>query len=285
MKTTTQILRSRASSGRELWLALVAVIFITLIYLLMVAITGKTPAAGELYGHGMGVLGFVLMVMTETLYTIRKHQRNARWGRMADWLQFHIFTGLVGPFLVLLHTSWKFNGVAGVLTLMTVVIVISGFVGRYIYTAVPRTADGVEVESGQLELQIAATESELQRLLAARSGSLPTRPSSSLVAEMDLPVHAAAVGLVFGRGLITLPSRLAWWWSTRRMEPETRARASQLDSLVRRRDQLRRQVASLAAVRRMLAIWHLVHIPIGLALFSLALVHVAAAVYFALLIH
>lgn len=65
---------------------------------------------------------------------------------MSHWLQFHIFTGLVGPYMVLLHTSWKFNGIAGVTTLFTAIIVISGFIGRYIFTRIPRTMDGLEIE-------------------------------------------------------------------------------------------------------------------------------------------
>ena len=97
-----------------------------------------------------------MMLMTEILYSLRKRSRLARWGRMSDWLQFHIFTGLVGPFMVLLHTSWKFNGLAGIVTLGTIFIVVSGFVGRYIYTRIPRTVEGIELESPVGDTQSAA---------------------------------------------------------------------------------------------------------------------------------
>jgi hypothetical protein len=137
-------------SNRELWYATLAVCAITLAYLFVLAWQEAVPRASEFFGHSIGVFGFILMVMTETLYSLRKRSRNARWGRMADWLDFHIFTGIVGPYLVLLHTSWKFNGLAGVLMLLTLVVVASGFIGRYLYTAVPRTADGVEVEAETL---------------------------------------------------------------------------------------------------------------------------------------
>jgi len=90
----------------------------------------------------MVIIGFILMLMTEILYSWRKRSRSARWGKMSNWLRFHIFTGLVGPYMVLLHTSWKFNGLAGIVLLLTVIIVLSGIVGRYIFTAIPRTADG-----------------------------------------------------------------------------------------------------------------------------------------------
>ena len=132
--------------NKELWLALLVGILITALYLLVVFISREIPPASELFGHGMGVIGFILMLMTETLYSLRKRSRSVRWGRMSNWLQFHIFTGLVGPYMVLLHTSWKLNGLAGVTTLFTIVIVISGFIGRYIYTRIPRSLDGLEIE-------------------------------------------------------------------------------------------------------------------------------------------
>jgi hypothetical protein len=132
--------------GRELWWAFFVGILITGAYGAVIFTARKIPAAGELFGHLLGIFGFILMLMTEILYSLRKRTRSASWGRMSSWLQFHIFTGLVGPYMVLLHTSWKFNGIAGVTTLFTLIIVVSGFVGRYIYTRIPRTLDGLEIE-------------------------------------------------------------------------------------------------------------------------------------------
>jgi hypothetical protein len=132
--------------NKELWWAIGVGILITLVYGGVVLYTRVIPEAGELFGHFLGIFGFLLMLMTETLYSLRKRSRSASWGRMSSWLQFHIFTGLVGPYMVLLHTSWKFNGLAGAVTLLTIIIVVSGAVGRYIYTRIPRTMDGLEIE-------------------------------------------------------------------------------------------------------------------------------------------
>lgn len=174
----------------ELWLALLAMILITGIYGLVLYTTREIPPAGELFGHSMGIAGFIFMLMTETLYSLRKRSRSVKWGRMSMWLQVHIFTGLVGPYMVLLHTSWKFNGIAGATTLLTIIIVLSGFVGRYIFTRIPRTMDGMEIE-----------------------GTLSQE--------------------------------------------------------------------ALKQARRMMALWHTVHIPIGMALFISAFVHIGAALYYA----
>ena len=138
----------------ELWLAFAAIAAITVLYLGVVLLS-NIPAASGFFGHSLGIVGFILMLMTEILYSLRKRYLLARWGKMQHWLSFHIFTGLVGPYMVLLHTSWKFNGLAGILMLMTVIIVISGFIGRYFYTAVPRDADGTILEVEQLNLLIA----------------------------------------------------------------------------------------------------------------------------------
>ncbi len=181
---------------KELWLSLLAIAIITAIYVFVVTWYRAIPAAGSLFGHLIGILGFLLMLMTEALYSFRKRSRKARWGSMESWLQFHIFTGLVGPTMVLLHTSWKFNGLAGITTLLTIIIVISGFVGRYIYTRIPRSLNGAEIAG-----------------------------------------------------------------------PEAQE-----------------QAATLARKRRRLSIWHAIHIPIGVALFAAAFIHIGAALYYATLL-
>ncbi|HZD58383.1 MAG TPA: hypothetical protein VE136_16745 [Anaerolineales bacterium] len=268
-------------SNRELWLAFTAILLITIFYLFTVIMLGGVPAASEFFGHSLGILGFVLMLMTETLYTLRKRSRRARWGRMASWLQFHIFTGLVGPYLVLLHTSWKFNGLAGIVMLITGIVVASGFVGRYIYTAIPRTADGIAMEAFELEKQIRAIESELQTGWAGRpdlAPSLAQRLSTSPEFQNNQTL------LILGGPFSEIRQRVQWWFTKQRMHPKTRAQATQLERLVLRRRALHRQVRSVAQARRMLALWHAFHIPIGMALFTAAFIHIGAAIYYATLL-
>jgi len=245
--------------SRELWVSLIAILLITLIYLYVVLTFEAVPPASEIFGHGLGILGFILMLMTETLYSLRKRSRSAKWGRMAQWLEFHIFTGLVGPFMVLLHSSWKFNGLAGLITLLTVLIVASGFVGRYIYTRLPRTVAGAEAEA------------ELIRVEVARLGAFISRqPQQNVLARL---------GNIRGPFRI-LRTRLL----INSLPRETREKAWALFELTEQRRTLQKNLAALSSARRWMAIWHAVHIPIGMALFSLAFVHIVAAVYYATLL-
>jgi hypothetical protein len=219
---------------RELVLALLAVVTITGLYA-GYANAVALPAASGLLGHSLGIIGFVLMLMTETLYSLRKRAMRRPRGSMRAWLQFHIFTGIVGSYLVVLHSAWSFNGLAGWLTLATVAVVVSGFIGRYIYTAVPRTADGAIVEAREMQLQLDATRQEVEQ------------------------AHAGAA-----------TSSGAEW-------RESRAAA-------RRLRELEGQMAALRWARRGLATWHAIHVPLGMALFVMAFVHVGAAVRYATLL-
>lgn len=216
-------------SNREFWLALIAMLLISIMYLLILTARGQIPAASGFFGHMIGVIGFLLMLMTEILYTLRKHSRSAQWGRMSSWLNFHIFTGIVGPYMVLLHTAWAFKGLAGIVTLMTVIVVASGFIGRYIYTSIPRSADGIEAESDAIEQEIEHIRNEIKTLDQSQS--------------------------------------------------------KHLRELLKRQDTLQRQAASLVNARRLLSLWHTVHIPLGMALFSAAFIHIGAALYYATLLH
>jgi hypothetical protein len=268
--------------SRELWAALLAILVISLIYVGIISLTRSIPAAGQFFGHAVGVIGFVLMLLTETAYTLRKRSRSARWGKMSNWLQFHIFSGIVGPFMVLLHTSWKFNGLAGVVMLLTLVIVVSGFIGRYIYTAVPRTVDGVEVEADELERQITTTGKELENWMK-------NQPQATLDLLQTMiartTVSQTGMSLVFTRVWINWGLQRRWQNEKSRMDRVSRVQAQYLETLLQRKIDLQRQVASLGMARQMLAVWHTIHIPIGMALFTAAFLHVIGALYYSTFIH
>ena len=266
------------SSNRELWLAFLAMGLLAALYLSVTIFWQHIPAASEFIGHSLGIIGFLLMLMTETLYSLRKRSRTAKWGRMANWLEFHIFTGLVGPFLVFLHTSWKFNGLAGVVTLLMVVVVASGFVGRYIYTAVPRTIDGAEVASSTLAREINRTQAEIDAWLSQQSAGMQSF-AGQLTAR-----DSVGGNFVLGRGFRDLSDRVRLWMAVRQMDPEMKKMAWKLQSMDLERRRLRGQLSSLASARKMLGVWHAVHIPIGMALFTAAIIHIIGAIYYATLL-
>jgi hypothetical protein len=257
----------------ELYLAFIGVIVVTLLYLPLAR--NGLPRASSLVGHGIGILGFILMLATETLYSLRKRLRGPALGRMSSWLQFHIFTGIVGPYMVLLHTSWKFDGLAGVVMLLTVIIVMSGFVGRYIYTAIPRTVDGAEMTLGELQAKIKEADAQLKVWNAHR------RVAMAMTSRWETVPEGPQNGAWLGRAFASLGDQLKVWPETRRLDTQGRQRAAQMKQLVQERQRLLQQIQSLALARKLLAIWHTVHVPLGVALFLMAFVHIGATIYLA----
>ena len=259
--------------NRELVLAAMAILAISGLYLGIMNAMG-IPEARGLFGHSIGVLGFLLMLATETLYSFRKRAVHRPWGRMSQWLRFHIFTGIVGPYMVLLHSAWSFRGLAGLVMLLTILVVLSGFFGRYIYTAVPRTVDGAEIEIRELEEQIEIVRKDLEQVAGSQTEILLGEYKTSI----------AGASLILGRGPRHWIGQLQRWVNLRALDPAARLQAKEMDVLASRLRELRRQRASLAIARRMLSTWHTIHIPLGMALFTAALFHIGAALYYATLL-
>jgi hypothetical protein len=257
----------------ELYWSLVAVGLITLSYLVY-TVTSGIPAASSYFGHVLGVGGFLLMLSTETLYSLRKRATHKAWGRMQTWLKIHIFTGIVGPYMVFLHAAWSFRGIAGIVILLTGIVVLSGFIGRYIYTSVPRTADGLIIEAEALQRRIKSLEEELQSRLTFRaehysaSKLLATTSSSISLGQTD---HPAWKNFFRPRNL-------------RKLSAKDRAVAKEMKQMLQSQLEMKRQLKRLALARRALSLWHKIHIPLGMAVFTAAMIHIIAAVYFGTLL-
>jgi len=90
--------------------------------------------------------------------------------------------------------------------------------------------------------------------------------------------------IVLGRAFAEASYQLRSWQARRELQGQYRVQARELENLFKRERVLQRQVASLAMARRLLSLWHTIHIPIGVALFATAFVHIIGAIYYATLL-
>jgi hypothetical protein len=157
-----------------------------------------TPGGSDPIGHTLGIVGMTLMLMTETLYTFRKRFRWFQVGRLRAWLSFHIFTGLVGPALVLTHSAFEFNGLAGLSMFFTVIVVASGFVGRYLYTAIPRSRAGAELTLTEVTAQEFEVQQQIDRLTTQRSTRVDAILRTDAAHQSD--TQQSTIGSVLIRG-------------------------------------------------------------------------------------
>jgi hypothetical protein len=92
--------------------------------------------AGSGWGGVLGVSGAVLMLVPLAYMVVKRipplKRTVTRRVSMRTLLIWHVYAGIVGPILGLLHTGHKFDSPLGIaLTAMMVIVVLSGFVGRY----------------------------------------------------------------------------------------------------------------------------------------------------------
>ncbi len=122
------------------------------------------------WGHGLGILGSLSMIIGVSTYMIRKRNRRVqKLGVLKHWLEFHIFLCTLGPMLVLYHTSFKFGGLVAVSFWSMVAVFISGIIGRFIYIRIPHNINGKELSVSEVRkmnagLDQATIERKIERL-------------------------------------------------------------------------------------------------------------------------
>jgi hypothetical protein len=162
---------------------------------------------------------------------------------------------------------------------LTMLMVASGFLCSYIYTAVPRTVDGAEVTRRELEAQIAALNTQIQQWTAGRPAAV-----ASLAERLAALTGAAQEGgsaSVLGHALLRWGYHLQLRRELQLLDATSQTQARQLAQLLNRRYRLDLQARSLAAARRLLGYSRTIHILFGVVLFALAFVHIGAALYYA----
>jgi hypothetical protein len=157
--------------------------------------------AGSLWGGILGISGSVLMLVPLGYMIIKRVKPlkilMTRYVSMPTLLAIHIYAGIVGPILAILHTGHKFNSGLGIaLTGMTITIVISGFVGRYLLSYVGREIKEKSTELDQLNkaYEQATQELQAQPELAESAGFFGpaiARLYFSVVSPKSGPVPAA----------------------------------------------------------------------------------------------
>lgn len=260
----------------ELKLSLLACIALTGTYVVYDLLT--QPSGSHPIGYSLGIIGALLMASTETLYSLRKRMNwLKRAGPLRWWLSVHIFTGIVGPFMVLMHTGLKFQGLAGFAMALAILVVASGFFGRYLYNALPRTLGGAEATIAELESEVKKVRATLAELAGRRSVAVQA------LVEAEARHKDSAPGNWF---MVLMRAWDEWQFynglhrQIRQLEKAEKRKLSDVERLLAQQRRLDRQRRTFESARRLMGLWHVIHVPMGLALFGSAAIHIAATFYF-----
>ncbi|MBC7961528.1 MAG: hypothetical protein H7Y05_01145 [Steroidobacteraceae bacterium] len=219
--------------------------------------------AGSLTGGMLAMSGALLMLVPLAYLVIKRTESFKRavtkHVTMPTLLVLHIYAGVLGPILVVLHTGHKFASPLGiVLTAMTLLLVFSGFVGRYLMRS-----EGREIQEEQKWL--AELTAEFERTQAEIKSSPPN--------AFELTTLGSLMGRLTARLLLVTKD------SATGATMPLAARALWLSESIAEAEYVIRMHETL---KRAFRVWLKFHIVLSFVLYVLLALHVWAEIYFGL---
>lgn len=235
-----------------------------------------TFKASGLLGHGMGILGTLLILIGVFGYMARKRYRSlSRLGYLKHWLEFHIFLCTEGSVLILFHTTFKFGGIVAISFWSMVAVVLSGVIGRFIYLQIPRS-----IEGRALSLQEAIQFREKSTVLNMDEIDISDEGLKAIKTEL-LELSA---GKDAGQGYIqTYKDGVERKKRIKKILNQSNLKSSERRAImlkIREEIQLRRKIKRLESMQRLFKYWHVAHLPFALIMLVIAIIHVTVTLLF-----
>lgn len=270
-----------ARSGTA-WRRIFLVLLIAVVGVYFYNSSKEFPHGGSPLGLTYGTIGYALILLL-AFFGIRKRWYRSRFGTLEQWLQSHIYLGILALVILLFHTGGRFNDKIAVATLILVAIVVaSGIVGAVLYVTIPRLLTEVESELtvDEISEQLNQLAKQMARIASGRSEPFQ-RIYNQLIGE-SVPGWLGGWGLLVSRlGRKTtkgkfneLPQLLAL--VPQQEEPELR----QMLVVSRQRKELLIRMLFQQRYKNILEAWLYIHVPFTIALLVFALVHIAAAFFY-----
>jgi hypothetical protein len=245
-----------------------------------------SPKVGA--GYWLGVAGASLMLIVLG-YPLRKRLRILRsWGKVAWWFRWHMFLGVLGPTLIVLHSNYSIHSTNALVAFVAMLVVVaSGIVGRYLYAHIHRGLYGARIEARDLARDAAALVAEIEREMPLDRQSRSTlqtlereamSPSRGLfdaivrAFRVTSRARSARRALLAALGETAPRIALAKGWTA----ADLNAHRVHCSDLARSYTASLRRAGTLAVYERLFALWHVLHLPLIVLLAITAIIHIVA---------
>lgn len=236
-----------------------------------------SPQAGRPISYALGWLGFSIMALTN-VYIIRKRSlKLQKIGNLQNWLNWHIFFGLLGPTFVLFHTNFKVGGLVAISFWSMVISFLSGIVGRFFYIQLLQNKVSLRKDIEDIERHFDTFEKNMtgrihpKAIVAAKSSAFAMAggmPGDQLRDSSIIEVLArSAIGSL--RVASSLP-RFPWpGGGSREMRLELRTWAL-----------LRRRLITMHYYQLLFGYWRTFHSPFAIWMYVVAIIHIISSLIF-----
>lgn len=229
--------------------------------------------------HTYGVIGSAFMILMLT-YTLRKRIRVMRnWGMLSYWLDIHIFFGIMGPLLIVLHTSFKAQGLVAVSFWSMVAVATSGIFGRYLYLQIPRNLGGGEIDIKALEDEKRQYTLQLQTEYGLSDNIIKGLEEQNASAiNHDSGVVKALMTIVKEDALRPFKLR------QKRLERQTLhnvppVQRKRISRIARQKAIINRRIVLMNQIQQLFHYWHVIHKPFAIVMYTIMVVHIIVAVW------
>jgi hypothetical protein len=231
---------------------------------------------GEGLGYNLGLVGG-LMMLTLLLYSARKHLPFMQGlGKLKYWFKIHMTLGVVGPVLVLFHTTFRLGSMNATIAFYCMILVAgSGLVGRFVYTRIHKGLYGSRSSLKEAHAELAGSSGEIK-------SKLHFFPKvESKIKKFEFEALEKKRGFFAGVWYFLSfdVRRMLLSWRCKRyihlkLGANKRDLADEASSLV---SQYLKQIQSVAQFKKfeqIFSAWHVLHIPLMYMMVATAIFHV-----------
>ena len=221
-------------------------------------------------GHGLGILGSLLLIIGVGVYIARKRLKSMRrMGLLKHWLEFHIFFCTLGPILVLFHTAFKFGGIVAISFWSMVAVFVSGILGRFIYLQIPHTNEGRMMSRNDIYKVIADTQIRINQYMDSET----------------IKNQLSDIFKVLSSGI---ESEQTKGYKTAKQQISSILKQGNVDSKISREVlglikydfSLRKRIKRLELMQNLFRYWHVVHLPFAMLMLLIMIFHVVITLLF-----
>jgi thioredoxin reductase/Pyruvate/2-oxoacid:ferredoxin oxidoreductase delta subunit len=227
------------------------------------------------WGHGVGI-GATLFMLSNFLYALRK--RVTAFSGLGDirmWLVFHVFVGFMSPLVIAFHAAFQSRNLLATGTAAALsVVVLTGIIGRYIFSLVPAAAGHV-LELEDLQASFVRARAEVEPLLEMIPNPGPVKRLFQSVTEPLPP--GSLLNWMLTLPLQSLRSRLA----LRRVAslfPDAESRKAFRDDFLQC-EKLRLQISFYRSLKSLMRVWRIFHASLAGFLVLAIAAHIGFSLY------
>jgi len=235
---------------------------------------------------GIGLLSGLLasgLIAVNLAYLVRRARVGERLpGSLRAWMTSHLVTGVLAFLFILVHAGFQPRSSSGGRAFVTLTIVVAaGALGRYVYSFVPRAANGRVMELDEARAQLAALSGEWDRAGRGRFGATVRQEIEHLTDAANWRTGLPQRLFALLTGQRRLAARLAHLRTAGIAAGVSKDALESLLALARRAHKTALMATHYEDLRALTSSWRYLHRWLALLMVLLAALHVRTALRYA----